>query len=89
MNPPLDRKLTPRQIQVLTLLASGFTTKEIAERLGIGFRSADTHREDIRRRLGISSVALLTQYATARGLVTNPFITHPQEDPQCSNSSAP
>lgn len=86
MNPPLDRELTKRQIDVLTLIAQGLGSKQIADRLGIGPRSVETHREGLRRRLGLSSIALFTHYATARGLVTNPFTTN-TEDPNAQTPS--
>jgi DNA-binding NarL/FixJ family response regulator len=54
---------------VLVSIAEGQSNKEIATKLGIGVRTIETHRERIMRRLGIHSVAGLTKYAIANGLV--------------------
>jgi two-component system nitrate/nitrite response regulator NarL len=63
-------QLTDREREVLTLIAEGQSNKEIANRLGIGVRTIETHRERIMRRLNIHSVAGLTKYAIANGLVS-------------------
>jgi two-component system nitrate/nitrite response regulator NarL len=62
-------QLTTREREVLVLIAEGKSNKEIADRLGIGVRTIETHRERIMRRLNIHSVAGLTKYAIANGLV--------------------
>ncbi len=62
-------QLTAREREVLVLIAEGQSNKEIANRLGIGVRTIETHRERIMRRLGIHSVAGLTKFAIANGLV--------------------
>ena len=67
--------LTSRERQVLVLIAEGQSNKQIAHQLGIGVRTIETHRERIMRRLDIHSVAGLTKYAIANGLV-------PMEDGQ-------
>jgi len=63
-------QLTSREREVLVQIAEGQSNKEIATRLGIGVRTIETHRERIMRRLGIHSVAGLTKYAIANGLVS-------------------
>ena len=63
-------QLTPREREVLVAIAEGQSNKEIADRLGIGVRTIETHRERIMRRLNIHSVAGLTKYAIANGLVS-------------------
>lgn len=63
-------QLTDRERQVLILIAEGQSNKEIANRLGIGVRTIETHRERIMRRLDIHSVAGLTKYAISNGLIT-------------------
>lgn len=63
-------QLTPREREVLVLIAEGQSNKEIADQLNIGVRTIETHRERIMRRLNIHSVAGLTKYAIANGLVT-------------------
>jgi DNA-binding NarL/FixJ family response regulator len=62
-------QLTTREREVLILIAQGRSNKEIANQLGIGVRTIETHRERIMRRLDIHSVAGLTKFAIANGLV--------------------
>jgi DNA-binding NarL/FixJ family response regulator len=61
--------LTPRQREVLKLIASGLTTKAIARRLDISAKTADTHRVQLMERLGIHDIAGLVRYAIRVGLV--------------------
>lgn len=61
--------LTGREREVLILIAEGQSNKEIANHLGIGVRTIETHRERIMRRLNIHSVAGLTKYAIANGMI--------------------
>src|SRR5215471_19053753 len=63
-------QLTSREREVLVLIAEGQSNKEIANRLGIGVRTIETHRERIMRRLNIHSVAGLTKFAIANGLIS-------------------
>jgi two-component system nitrate/nitrite response regulator NarL len=63
-------QLTSREREVLVQIAEGKSNKEIADRLGIGVRTIETHRERIMRRLSIHSVAGLTKYAIANGLIS-------------------
>jgi two-component system nitrate/nitrite response regulator NarL len=63
-------QLTIREREVLVQIAEGKSNKEIADRLGIGVRTIETHRERIMRRLNIHSVAGLTKYAIANGLIS-------------------
>jgi DNA-binding NarL/FixJ family response regulator len=62
-------QLTAREKEVLVLIAEGQSNKEIANRLGIGVRTIETHRERIMRRLNIRSVAGLTKFAIINGLI--------------------
>lgn len=66
------RVLTDREREVLILLARGFVTKEIAAALDIGTRTVETHRANLMRKLGLRSVALLTQVAIREGIVDLP-----------------
>jgi two-component system, NarL family, nitrate/nitrite response regulator NarL len=63
-------QLTSREREVLVLIAEGQSNKEIATRLGIGVRTIETHRERIMRRLDIHSVAGLTKFAIANGMIS-------------------
>ena len=66
------RALTDREREVLILLARGLSTKEIATTLDIGTRTVETHRANVMRKLGVRSVALLTQVAIREGIVDFP-----------------
>jgi DNA-binding NarL/FixJ family response regulator len=61
--------LTPRQREVLQLIAEGLSTKEIAARLDLSVKTAETHRTELMERLGIHGVAGLVRYAIRVGLV--------------------
>jgi DNA-binding NarL/FixJ family response regulator len=61
--------LTPRQREVLKLIAEGLTTKAIARRLDISAKTADTHRVQLMERLEIHDIAGLVRYAIRIGLV--------------------
>lgn len=61
--------LTPRQREVLQLVAEGNTTKEIADKLDLSPKTVETHRSDIMSRLGIRDVAGLVRFAVRTGLV--------------------
>lgn len=61
--------LTPREREVLQLVAEGRTTKEIAVVLGLSVKTAETHRTRIMRKLEIHDTASLVRYAIRRGLV--------------------
>ena len=62
-------ELTNREREVLTLVAEGLSNKEIGNDLGVGVRTVETHRERIMRKLAVHSVAGLTRFAIAKGLV--------------------
>ena len=65
---PLDR-LTPRQREVLQLIAEGNTTKAIASRLGLSVKTVETHRAQLMERLDVHDVAALVRLAVRLGLV--------------------
>lgn len=62
--------LTPREREVLQLLAEGNSSKEIAGMLGVSGKTVDTHRRNIMEKLEIFSVAELTKYAVREGLTS-------------------
>jgi len=64
-----EEPLSPRETEVLRLLALGHTNREIAERLGISDRTVEDHRAHVQQKLGLSSRPELTRYALARGLL--------------------
>ena len=61
--------LTEREREVLRAVAAGLSTKEIAARFDISTRTVETHRANLMRKLGLKSVALLTQFAIREGLM--------------------
>lgn len=63
--------LTPRQIEILRLIALGSTNKEAARTLGISPKTVDFHRQDIMRRLDVHDVAGLTRHAIRLGLLAD------------------
>ena len=63
-------ELTPRQREVLTFVAEGYSTKDIARALGISVKTVETHRAQLMERLGIHDIAGLVRYAIKMGLVS-------------------
>lgn len=60
--------LSPREREVLQLLAEGLATKEIADRLNLSVKTVESHRKAVMDKLDIRSVAELTKYAIREGL---------------------
>jgi DNA-binding NarL/FixJ family response regulator len=65
----VEEELTPRQIEILTLLARGLSSKEVAFDLGLSSKTVDVHRARIMERLNLSDMPSLTRYAVRKGLV--------------------
>ena len=63
-----DTRTTPRETEIIRLLAEGKTNKEIAAQLGIAVRTVETHRSRIMLKLGFHSLAELIHYAMRHGL---------------------
>lgn len=61
--------LTPREREVIQLVAEGKTTKEVAAALNLSVKTAETHRTNLMRKLDLHSVADLTLYAVRNGIV--------------------
>jgi len=66
---PLER-LTPRQREVLQLIAEGHTSREVARILGISVKTVETHRATLMERLDIHDVASLVRYAIRVGMIS-------------------
>lgn len=64
-----DTVLSPRETEVLKLMALGHTNREIGEQLSLSVRTVETHRAHIQQKLGLSSRPELTRYALANGLI--------------------
>lgn len=67
--PAVEDVLTPRQLEILTLLAQGRSSKEIGFTLGLSPKTVDVHRMRVMERLGVRDVASLVVYAVRNGLV--------------------
>ena len=61
--------LSPRELQVLKLIAEAYTSDQIAQELSISRRTVDRHRENILAKLGMRDRVELTRYALRRGLI--------------------
>jgi DNA-binding NarL/FixJ family response regulator len=68
--PPAEQPLTPRQGEILRLIAEGLTTQEIAQTLAISAKTVETHRSQLMQRLGIYDIAGLVRYAVRTGIIT-------------------
>ncbi|HUZ48071.1 MAG TPA: response regulator transcription factor [Terriglobia bacterium] len=64
-----QENLTPRELQVLQLVAEGKTTKEVANLLGVSFKTAESHRTRIMEKLDIHETAGLVRYAIRKGVI--------------------
>ncbi|MBK9391386.1 MAG: response regulator transcription factor [Bacteroidetes bacterium] len=62
-------QLTPSEMEIVRLISEGLTTKEIASRKFISFHTVITHRKNIFRKLGVSSVSELIMYAIKSGWI--------------------
>lgn len=68
LSPSAD--LTPREREVLTCIAEGYTNREIGEKLTISVKTVDRHRENIMHKLNLQSRVDLVKYAIEKGLIT-------------------
>ena len=73
---PQAGDLSNREQEILLAISDGLSNKEIASRLGIAVRTVETHRERMMRKLGIHTIAGLTQFAVKAGLVSLPPESH-------------
>jgi len=69
----INHELSEREIEVLTGVASGLCSKEIADKLALSVKTIETHRVNIMRKLQIHSQIFLAHYALRWGLVDNVF----------------
>lgn len=64
-----DDRLTPRQREILHLIARGYATREIAAQLHVSVKTVESHRAQLMQRLNIHDVAGLTRFAIRNGMV--------------------
>lgn len=79
-------QLTPRQGEVLRLIAEGNCNKEIATDMGISIKTVEKHRQELMTRLNIHTIAGLTRYALAKGVVSS---DHPKSEYDLARQSLP
>ncbi len=65
----VSTELTPREREIVQLIAEGKATKEVADLLGISFKTAETHRTNLMRKLRLHSTADLVRYAIRNQIV--------------------
>jgi DNA-binding NarL/FixJ family response regulator len=68
VDPVLEHRLTPRQAEVLRLLARGWTDAQIADELFLSRRTVHAHLREIFRKLAVSHRSAATRYAIEHGL---------------------
>ena len=61
--------MTPREREIVQLLAEGKSTKEVASHLNLSIKTAETHRSNIMRKLNLHSVSALVLYAVRNNMV--------------------
>jgi len=66
----LDVELTNRELEILKLIADGFSNKEIGEKLFISHRTVDTHRTNLMKKLEVNNIAGLISFAIKKGIVS-------------------
>lgn len=57
----LSVRLTPREVEVINLMAEGFTSKEIALELGLSIRTVEAHRYSLMKKTGVSNSIMLVK----------------------------
>ncbi len=67
--PDLDDSLTPRELEVVKLIAEAFTNRQIAETLRVSEKTVESHRANVLSKLGMRDRVELARYAVRRGLV--------------------
>jgi two-component system, NarL family, response regulator NreC len=64
-------RLTPREREVLQLVAEGYTNREIGDRLGVAAKTVDVHRSNVMRKLDLHTAQALTRFAIRRGIISS------------------
>ena len=67
---PAERKITPRQAEILQLLAEGQSNKEVARTLNLSVYTVETHRSNIMEKLDLHTTADIILYAVRKKLIT-------------------
>lgn len=69
-SPGEQEPLTPRELEILVLLAEGKTNREIGDQLHLSSKTVGTHRQHIMQKLGLDNLADLVKYAIREGLIS-------------------
>jgi DNA-binding NarL/FixJ family response regulator len=69
LNRPISVPLSNRERQVLKLIGAGLSTKQVAEALGVSFKTACSHRHHILTKLGVHETVLAVRWAIRNGLI--------------------
>src|SRR5699024_11977913 len=69
--PAPGKKLTKREKEIITLIAKGLTSNEIADKLYISPRTVDTHRSNLMEKLELKNIAELVRYAIKHDLISS------------------
>jgi DNA-binding NarL/FixJ family response regulator len=77
--------LTTRQMEVVKLIADGYSTKEIAGMLSVSIKTVEKHRQALMDKLDIHEIATLTRYAVSRGVVGSNHISNWPAGPAPAN----
>jgi DNA-binding NarL/FixJ family response regulator len=67
---PPSSDLTPREVEVLRLVAEGYSNQAIAEQLGLSRKTVDVHRTNLMRKLDLHDVTEIVKYALRHGIIT-------------------
>jgi DNA-binding NarL/FixJ family response regulator len=68
-SPKTSNRLSPREMEVLQLIAEGKPNKQVAAELGVSFKTVDKHRQHLMTKLNIHDTAGLTRYAINAGII--------------------
>ena len=86
---PIIPTLTPREREVVQLLAEGKSTKEVAAMLNLSTKTAETHRSNIMRKLNIHSVSELVLYAVRNNIVQVQVLEAAEKEAEKADSATP
>lgn len=64
-----DEELSPREVEVLSLISEGLTNKETADKLRLSVNTVASHRQNIMKKLGLKNTAEMTKYAIRKGYI--------------------
>lgn len=67
--PATNGDLSPRELEVVRLIAKDLTSKEIAERMNISIQTVNFHRQEIKHRIGVRGTAGIILYAVRNGII--------------------